>query len=159
MRHYEDSVVIPAEPEEIFAYIDDHARFSSHMSTSSPMMAGSKMMTEVDEGKGQSVGSHIKMSGSVLGMPLSLDEVVTVREPPYKKEWETVGIPNLLVIGSYNMRIGILPLENKSKFTVAIDYELPQKNAWMGTLFGQIYARWCVKQMLSGTRNEFKKLI
>ena len=33
MYHYEESSVIPATAEKIFAYIDDHTRFSSHMNS------------------------------------------------------------------------------------------------------------------------------
>lgn len=40
--HYEDTLFIPASPEKLFEYIDDHKRFSSHMSQYSWMMAGSK---------------------------------------------------------------------------------------------------------------------
>lgn len=38
---------------------------------------GGKMETWVDKGKGQKVGSHIKMSGKVFGINLFLDEVIT----------------------------------------------------------------------------------
>ncbi len=31
-RHYEDSIFIAASPEKLFAYVDDHTRFSYHMS-------------------------------------------------------------------------------------------------------------------------------
>ena len=31
-RHYEDSAIIQTSAAELFAYVDDHKRFSSHMS-------------------------------------------------------------------------------------------------------------------------------
>ena len=43
------------------------------------------------------------MNGRILGLKLSLDEVVTERDPPARKVWETVGVPRLLVIGPYRM--------------------------------------------------------
>ena len=43
LRHYEDSARILAPVQELFAYIDDHTRFSSHMSKSSWMMGGGTM--------------------------------------------------------------------------------------------------------------------
>ncbi len=105
LRHYEDSMLTSASPGELFAYIDDHARFSSHMSQSSWMMGGGRMDVSVDEGSGQKVGSHIRLSGTAFGIKLFLDEVVTRHEPPRIKTWETVGDLRLLVIGHYGMGI------------------------------------------------------
>lgn len=155
-RHYEESAVIPSTPIEVFNYVDDHTRFSSHMNKSSWMMGGGKMDTQVDEGKGQQVGSHIRMGGNIFGMNLFLDEVVTEHNPPHKKVWKTVGNPKLLVIGNYQMGIEISPRDKQSNFKVFIDYELPKgATKWMGYLFGNMYAKWCVRQMLVGVRNNF----
>ena len=156
LRHYEDSVFIPASAEEIFRYIDDHSRFSSHMSQSSWMMGGGRMDVQVDEGKGQKVGSHIRISGKVLGLNLFLDEVVTEHNPPYKKVWETVGKPKLFVIGNYQMGVEITPENGKSRLKVFIDYEQPVGTTkLLGYLFGSMYAKWCVRQMLDGVRTNF----
>lgn len=40
LRHDEESLLISASPEDVFAYVDDHKRFSSHMNQSSWMMGG-----------------------------------------------------------------------------------------------------------------------
>lgn len=101
MRHYEESSPIPASMEQVFEYVDDHARLSSHMCQSSWMMGGGRMDIQADAGRGQVVGSHIRLSGKILGIQLYLDEVVTQHEPPYRKAWQTVGTPKLLVIGHY----------------------------------------------------------
>jgi hypothetical protein len=45
------------------------------------------------------------MRGVVLGVEILLDEVVSVHERPARKEWETVGSPQLIVIGSYAMGV------------------------------------------------------
>src|SRR3990167_5569759 len=97
MEHYEDSVFIPAFPKELFAYADNHKNFSSHMNKSSWMMGGGSMNTQADSKKFQEIGSHIKMWGTVFGIKLYLDEVVTHYDPPYRKQWQTVGDLNLLV--------------------------------------------------------------
>lgn len=156
-QHYEESKTIPAKPADLFAFADDHARFSSHMSESSWMMGGGRMNVSVDEGRGRKVGSHIKLDGTAFGMNVFLDVAVTRYEPPRLKIWETVGFPKLLVIGSYRMGIGISPENNKSLFRVFIDYNLPDKNAWLGQLFGKVYAKWCVRQMIKGAEQEFQK--
>jgi hypothetical protein len=43
------------------------------------------------------------MSGRVAGLALLVEEVVTERNPPYLKVWETRGHPRLLVIGDYRL--------------------------------------------------------
>jgi hypothetical protein len=152
-RHCDESKVIAASPEDLFALIDDHTRLSSHMSKSSWMMGGGRMEVSLDEGRGQKVGSHIKLSGRAFGIDLFLDEVVTDHQPPRRKAWETVGKPRLLVIGKYGMAIDIVPQDNGSVLRVSIDYEVPQ--TLLGLLFGAAYARWCVRRMLNEAADHF----
>lgn len=157
-RHYEESVVLKAKPEEVFAYVDDHHKFSSHMNEPSWVMGGSKMETTVDDGYGQRIGSHITMSGKVFGINLFLDEVITKHEPPNQKVWETVGNPRLMVIGSYQLGFELKPVNGGTSFRVFIDYELPKflSTRWLGYLFGGMYAKWCVRQMIQGVQEQFK---
>ena len=156
-RHVESSVFINASAEDVFAFIDDHSRFSSHMNESSWMMGGGRMVVELDEAKGQAVGSHIRLSGRIFGVSLYLDEVVTRREPPTNKVWETVGAPRLLVIGAYSMGVQITPEGAGSRLRVFIDYQLPEGwvTCWLGWVFGGFYAQWCVGQMLAGALRHF----
>lgn len=154
---YSESTKILAAPSDVFAYIDDHSKFSSHMNSSSMMMGGGKMNTYLDQLKGQTVGSHIKMDGKVFGIYISLDEVVTIHEPPRLKVWKTVGTPKLLIIGQYEMKVEIVEDGPGSRLTVSIIYELPKTNVWLGKLFSVWYAQWCVRQMLFGTRDHFLK--
>lgn len=156
-RHYEGSTRIGASVGDLYEYVDDHRNLSAHMNESSGMMAGAKMETKIDEGEGKKVGSHITMNGKVLGVDLYLDEVVTIHEPPRNKEWETVGRVNLVVIDQYRLGFEITPEENYSKFRVYIDYNLPQsaRTHWLGLLFGQIYAKWCVEQMINSAKGHF----
>lgn len=157
-RHFEKSSVINAEPETVFAYADDHRNFSSHMNQSSMMMGGGSMKTETDTGGGREIGSHIRMSGKVLGVSLSLDEVVVEHEPPTRKVWETVGEVNLLVIDQYRLGFEIAPSEKQSNLRVFIDYDLPKswKTRVLGGLFGGVYAKWCVNQMTEGVVEHFE---
>ena len=59
------------------------------------MMGGGRMITEVDSGLGQKVGSHIRMAGKVFGIAVSLDDVIIDYAPPGLKVWETVGQPKV----------------------------------------------------------------
>lgn len=121
-------------------------------------MGGGKMETRVDEGKGQKVGSRIQMHGKIFGINLFLDEVITEHNPPIRKAWETVGNINLLVIDHYKLGFEIQPDDSTSKFKVYIDYNLPQSASTkiLGFLLGDIYAKWCVNQMISGVQVHFK---
>ncbi len=120
-------------------------------------MGGGRMMTEVDEYKGQKVGSHIKMSGKVMGVNLFLDEVVTEYSRPIRKVWKTVGNINLLVIGNYQMGVELTPENNNTNLKVFIDYDLPSGGSKViGVIFGRMYANWCIDQMLNGVINQFK---
>lgn len=125
------------------------------MNKKSGMMMGSKLWTKIDEDQGQAIGSHIRMGGRVMGVPVELDEIVTERAAPAHKAWETVGAPKLIVIGPYRMAFDITPHEGTSDLRVSIDYALPPKNAWLGRLFGATYARWCVRQMTGDVKMHF----
>lgn len=155
-QHHDRAVFIDAPPEQVFAFVDDHSRLSSHMGESSWMMGGGRMAVELDDAKGQTVGAHIRLSGRIFGLRLFLDEVVTRRDPPFAKVWETVGTPRLLVIGWYRLGVEITPEARGSRLRVFIDYDLPAGWArWLGLLFGGVYAKWCVAQMLAGASKHF----
>ena len=155
-RRYENEVLLSAEASDVFAFVVDHTRLSAHMSKPTWMMGGGHMETSVDSGLGQKVGSHIQMRGKVLGIALSLDEVVTDYEPPRVKVWETVGQPKLLVIGHYRMKIEVNPKGIYSLLHILIEYNVPRNQAWLGKLFGRYYAKWCVTQMMRSASDYFK---
>ena len=146
-----------APRERVFAYVDDPTRVSSHMSKSSRMMGGSRMRIELDDDRGQRVGSRIRLSGRIFGLRLSLEEVVTEHNFPHRKVWETTGTPNLLVIGHYRMGFEIGSRDNGSLLRVFIDYGLPHGvlTGWLGYLLGPVYARWCTQQMVKDTIKHF----
>ena len=155
--HEETWAEVNAPPVQVFAFLDDHRHLSAHMEKSSLMMAGSSMRLETDERHGQVVGSHIRLTGRVLGIALSLDEVVTEHEPPRRKAWQTVGEPRLLVIGGYRMGFDIHAAGRGSGVRMWIDYDLPRSaiGRWLARRFGRAYAKWCTDQMLRGCRQRF----
>ena len=73
---YESSGFVQSPIDQVFAHLDDHTRLSSHMSERSWRTGGGRMETEIDEGRGQTVGSRIRLSGRVLGVELSVEEIV-----------------------------------------------------------------------------------
>src|SRR5512134_2077907 len=77
--HFEASALVASPADRLFAYADDPARFSSHMSESSWRMGGGRMQIELDASRGQTIGSRIRLSGRIFGLALSVEEIVTER--------------------------------------------------------------------------------
>ncbi len=160
LYHCESRRHIAAPASAVFAYLDDHNRLSSHMSRSSWMTAGSRFDIGVDAAKGKAVGSHIYLDGRVLGIGLHVDEVVTVRDAPWRKMWQTTGTPRLLVIAAYRMGYEITPDGTASDLRIFIDYSLPTtgRAKWVGRLFGRRYARWCTEMMADDAARHFAEV-
>ena len=156
--HDESAALVHAPIDRVFARLDDPMSLAAHMGESSMMMMGSRMSMEVDAGGGRVIGSKISMHGSVMGIPVSLEEVVTERQPPGKKLWETTGTPKLLVMAHYRMGFELTPKGESSLLRVFIDYSLPATTpgSWLGRLFGGVYARWCTKRMVDDAVRHFK---
>jgi hypothetical protein len=112
------------------------------------------MRFETDGGRGRAIGSHLRMSGRVLGIHLALDEIVTHREPPFRKTWETVDETRILVIGAYRMGFFISPTSGGSRLVVVIDYRLPAHGLarGLGLLLGRTCAGWCIQRMVGDAR-------
>lgn len=150
-------MVVEAPPEAVFDRLDDHASLAAHMTQPSLMMGGGRMLYDLDEGQGRTIGSHIRMSGQVFGARLYVDEVVAARERPSAKRWETTGATRLLVLSGYRMGFDITPLGSRSRLTIWIDYDLP------GGAFGvlawplaKLYAAWCISLMASDAVEHFE---
>lgn len=160
MASQESRGFVQSSVDNVFAHIDDPARLSSHMNKPSWKMGWSRMETELDEGRGQKVGSRIRLVGRVLGVALSVEEIVTERTPPYRKVWETTGVPKLRVIGHYRMGFELSPQGNGSMLSVFIEYALPERapERWLGRLFSKSYARWCTHQMVDDAVAHFVSL-
>ena len=141
-HHQETCVTLPATAEAAFAWLDDFHNLSARI--------------ETDEGGGQRVGSRVHMAGRVLGRRLALDEAVTLREPPLRKAWRTLGT-DLLVIGRYELGFELEPAGRACRLRVRIDYDLPRRGArrWLGRLFSASYARWCTARMASDAARHF----
>ena len=156
-RHEKYEGKVTAPPDKLFELLDDQTRLSAHMTKRSWKMGWGKADIVLDEKRGQAVGSHIVLRGRVFGIAIYLDEVVIRREPPFSKQWKTVGQPRLLVIGQYQMGFTIVPEPAQARLTVQIDYELPQGGPLriLGLLLRASYARWCTKKMVNDAQRVF----
>lgn len=157
-QHFESQVQIEASPAEVFAFLDDHRRLSSHMTRPSLMMAGGRMTLSFDALEGRALGAKITLKGRVLGMALAVEEAVTQYQPPHSKTWQTVGTPKLLVVGAYTMGFTIQPKGNAALLQVFIDYAPPDRGfaRLLGRVFGKTYAAWCTKRMVDDAAAHFR---
>jgi hypothetical protein len=119
------------------------------------------MDIHIDDGGARSVGSKFGFTGSLLGIPLSVEEIVTERDPPRQKAWITVNEPTLWVIGRHRMGFSIIPHSGSSVLTVFIGYDLPQRFGirWLGWLLGGFYAKWCTNRMAGDAARHFRHAI
>jgi hypothetical protein len=154
--HHETHATLCTSVEAAFEHLDDFKKLSAHMERPSAMMLGSRMEILTDDGGGRSIGSHVRMSGKVMGIPLSLEEVVVEREPPLRKAWETVDA-RLLVIGPYRLAFDLERRGEACNLRVFIDYERPKRGLGRlaATLFAKGYARWCTQQMVDDAAKRF----
>lgn len=153
-EHYEDSIFMPAPAQDVLDYVDDHSNYYSHVIKFSRMVGGS-MDLQMDDSHGQSVGSHIRLSGKVLGRSLSPEEVITKREPPHIKTWETVGIPKFLIVGQYQYNVQIEPQGNGSVLRVTFYSDPPKESGALRRLFSKAYTKLCAREMIGVTRDYF----
>lgn len=155
--HTEAVVHIAASAQAVFERLDDHRRLGAHMEKPSPMMAGASMKIETDSLRGQALGSRITLTGRVLGLRLSVLEEVTDYAPPFRKTWETLGEPQLLVIGPYRMGFVLVPQAATTLLRVWIDYDRPSAGwaSLLARLLGGIYAQWCVQRMAADAAQAF----
>ena len=149
--------LLEAPAEQAFAHLDDFAALSAHMEKRSAMMIGSRMRIATDGLGGRAVGSRVRMEGCVLGMTLRLEEVVTERQPPVRKAWETVEA-KLVAIGQYRLGFELSPRGERSVLRVFIDYDLPPwvPTRWLGGLLASAYARWCTARMTADAVRHFR---
>lgn len=160
--HEDAAGEVAAAPSLLFAHLDDPQRLSRHMEQRSMAMMGSTMTVATDAQGGKALGSVIRMKGRAFGIPLALEEVVMRREPPRLKAWETIGEPQLLVIGAYRMGFDIAPRGDGSLLSVFIDYELPTAGRarrlarWLARWLAPFYARWCCARMVRDAQDAFR---
>lgn len=148
---------LPVSDQEAFDFLDDQSNLSAHMDERSWMMLGSTMDIFMDAQRTREVGSEFGFKGSILGVPLFVREVVTLRRPPRSKRWKTVDEPVLWVIGAYEMYFEIRPETGGASLTVGIGYDRPLRGfpRLLSILFHRAYARWCTKKMVVDAQRHF----
>lgn len=157
-RRYARAASLLQGPEEVFAFFDDYRNLARHMQGRSWRTAWMKMTVESDRYEGRAIGSHITMRTGMLGVNLSLDEVVVSRVPPTEKSWRTFEEPSLVVIGDYHITVTTRAEGAGTRLRVAIEYAPPRRHRWLGRVFGPVYAKWCVNTLIGEARGRLSPI-
>jgi len=136
--------------------MDDIANVGWHMEgeRSMPLMGG-KLHHEVLSENITGLGATYRWYGKVMGMTLDFKETVTKWVKNEEKVWSTIEDPKIIIMSKYEMRFNLSPIENGTKVTFEIDYELPRSlfGRILGKLLARKYADWCLRRACEDTKH------
>ena len=158
-NHLSQQTLIRANPDLVFAYLDDIHNAGWHMEKSSMPLMGSKMTVEILSKQKSGLGATYHWTGRVLGMPLDFSETVVKYVPNKERIWKTIGEPKIIIMSAYQMRFFIRPSAEGTVLTLGIDYDLPRPLFWnlIGRLLAGWYSRWCLTSMDNDARAALEK--
>jgi hypothetical protein len=159
MKTKSKNVLIHSTPEKIFQQMDDFSKTGMHMSESSMMMMGSKLILEQLSTNSSGIGSKYRWYGKMMGMKMDFSETVTKWQPDELKEWETIGEAKIIIMSWYRMWVEISPADNGAIAKISISY-LPPKEWYykiLSFLFAKWYCNWCLNNMLNDTKKNLEK--
>lgn len=154
IRMVEKTLIINANPQDVFAFMDDINNTGMHMTETNPQMMGSKLNLEWLTDHKTGLNTKYKWTGKVIGMKMRFTVIVTNWEDGKSKTWETIGDTKMIVISWYRMYLELKPNEDGTTTAkLGILYTKP-KNL-LGFFLGKRYSIWCVKSMLNDTQKHF----
>lgn len=147
-------ITIRAPVKSVFRYMDDLSKTGMHMSENSMMMMGSKLKLEHVSGPEKGMGATFRWKGKTMGFPLDFTVRVTKWAENEEKVWETVGNPQLVILGWYLMRLRTVADGEGTRVSLEIRYRRPERLFYklLSVLFARVYAEWCLSRMLNDTK-------
>jgi len=154
-RHrLEETTTVSAPPARVFAWLDNPRNTGWHMSRPSLAMFGGALRVERLSATATGVGATYRSWGRVLGLRIDFTTTVVRWVADREKIWRTIGDPRLIVIGHFEMRFAVDPVDGGARLTMALEYELPSRGC--GRLLGRAlaapYAKWCLRRMCRDAR-------
>jgi uncharacterized membrane protein len=158
-RRLQNSIEINAPTEAVFSYVDDIRNTGWHMTKSSMPLMGSKLQLEILLNKPSGVGATYRWFGKVMGFKIDFSETVTKWVPNQERVWKTIGNPKILIIEDYEMRFLTEPLNQHTRLTFEIQYNLPKAFFWraIALLLADWYSKWCLKNMCEDAKRALEK--
>jgi hypothetical protein len=153
-RRFEETITIPALPARVFAWLDDPRNTGWHMSRPSLAMLGGALRVERLSAMATGEGATYRSWGRVLGLRIDFTTTVVRWVADREKIWRTIGDPRLIVIGHFEMRFGIGPVDGGARLTMGLGYGLPSRGCgWLlGLALATPYAKWCLRRMCRDAR-------
>jgi Polyketide cyclase / dehydrase and lipid transport len=153
-RRLEETTTVAVPPARVFAWLDDPRNTGWHMSRPSLAMLGGALQVERLSAMATGEGATYRSWARVLGLRIDFTTIVVRWVADREKVWRTIGDPRLIVIGHFEMRFGVDPIDGGARLTMALDYELPSRG--FGRLLGRAlaapYAKWCLRRMCRDAR-------
>jgi hypothetical protein len=158
MKCLKKEIFINASVSQVFQFMDDLAKTGMHMSERSMMMMGSKLKIEHLPSPEKGMGAIFRWSGKMMGLPIDFTETVTIWKENEEKVWETIGSPQMIILGWYQMRLTTEPSEKGTLASMEIQYTPPKGFFYklLSAVFARWYADWCLGKMLGDTKNKFE---
>ena len=157
MKTVKRTVVIHANANEIFAFMDDIDNTGMHMTKSNAPMMGGKLKLQWLTTHKTGLGTKYRWTGKVIGMKMDFTVEVTKWVEGKEKVWETVGDAKMIVLSWYRMYLILTPLDDGTTRTELGIYYTKPKGSVLGFFLARWYAVWCVKSMLKDTEKHFKE--
>lgn len=154
----QETVVVPAPPARVFAWIDRPENTGLHMSRPSLAMLGGSLRVEQLSPHPTGVGATYRSWGRVLGVRIDFTTTVTAWLPDKEKIWRTIEAPRLVVLGDFQMRFTLTRRDGDTNLLLAIDYNVPSQGLArvLGRALAAPYVRWCLRRMARDTRLAFE---
>ena len=153
-RRLEETTTVPAPPARVFAWFDDPRNTGWHMSRPSLAMLGGALRVDQLSAMATGVGATYRSWGRVLGLRIDFTTTVVRWVADREKIWRTIGAPRLIVIGHFEMRVGVDPVDRGARVIMTLDYELPSRGfgRLLGSALAAPYAKWCLRRMCRDAR-------
>ena len=160
MKTIKRTEVYNAPAQKVFSYLDDLGVTGMHMTKSSAMMMGSKLNLEYLTVHHTGPGSKYRWTGTMMGMKMDFTVEVIKWTEGVEKTWETIGEARMIIYSWYRMHLMVSPKGNTTEAELSITYERPK--GWLARiisfLFADWYCNWCLKNMLSDSKEKLKLL-
>lgn len=142
---------------EVFEKLDDLGVTGTHMTESSSMMMGNKLLLTYLSSNRTGLNSSYRWQGKMMGLPMDFSVLVTKWIQNQEKIWETIGEAKMIIYSWYRMSLKVSATQGATMAELCITYKRPKGllPKILSFLIADFYCIWCLNKML----NDAKKAI
>lgn len=140
-------MLVPASPEEVFAFLDDTQKTGSHMQRGE---MGVKLQLGTLSENSTGVGATHRWRGRAYGLRVDFTTVVEKWTKDREKRIHTIGTPKMVIMSGYDMHWALVPADGGTSIEIEFEYELPRSlfGRALSRLVGKRYGDWCLDMIL-----------